>query len=243
MIDNMRSEAIFIENAEKYKGEMKSGHCPECGSIIHLHEKMENGYCEFCGEKISFASIRNVNFSQQVIDSMTGEELYNAANKGTHYDERLTLAAAEKDYIPALRKISYSFLADSRAGEMRDFAERGAQLGDIDCKAYLVAAKVLLSEYECNKDALNEANGAYCSQLSEPAKAVLDVIISTVNEQIEEEERERKRREQQKRDENSFHQGNVNWYVRSQKEHEDYLKRLHDWSNDWDADGSALMHF
>lgn len=136
-------EEAFVQDLEMKKGAMVTVICPVCGRKTALHEKMPDGYCSSCGEKITLQAAQNGELQDTAIAYVDGSVLYAIAVKRSPVDMKLMEAAADKGVTAAARAVAGQELSRDAQKALR-YAQIGEKTGDPDCRLYVIAAQLLL---------------------------------------------------------------------------------------------------
>ncbi len=215
------SEEVFAENVEYAQGNMISLFCSVCGNRISLHEKLSEGYCEFCGEKIALKAALRGEMEKTAIENISGKDLYELATKSGSPRIELVEAAAKKGCVEANRMMAYHYLEENNEKALT-FAQAGAKQGDIDCQGYEIALKGILGKITDAAGAINKLDEyrkkgfatKEAKNVCEKTRETLQIVLNDFRERERSAERERAAREE------------AEFYRRRLREEEEKRKKL-----------------
>ena len=193
----MTESEAFEKQIDMAKGEMIACFCTHCGSKIALHEKFDNGFCQFCGEMVGVQEALRGDFSSTAIENIDGKDLFVIATSKATVNMELVAAAAKKNDVGANRMLAYHSICDGDYKTAYKHAKIAANQKDIDSKVYLLLAAVCINKEDC-KEALSQLKKISMGNLqTEEAKKTHKLAIETMTEQLAQQERERRRIEQE----------------------------------------------
>ena len=131
----------FSREAENAKGKKANCYCTSCGHPLSLHEKMDGGYCEKCGDYITLKSALNCEFTEDAIIRIDMCQLYRTEKRfGALPPVSELKKAADRGYVPACNLLAYHYFMLKDYDNSYHYSEKGIQAKDGDGAFFFAAS-------------------------------------------------------------------------------------------------------